>query len=61
MEKDFSVSELINRLRTGEKIKCLKCGKGHYITNNDFLKTSHSFWCDKCNDSLHVTSSVIVE
>lgn len=61
MERNFSASEMIERLRTGEKIKCTKCGKGHYTTNKKYIETSHSFWCDNCNDLLHVTSSVTVE
>ena len=61
MEKDFSVAELIEKLRTGESVKCLKCGKGHYITSAEHIKTSHSFWCNNCNDILHVTSAITVE
>lgn len=61
MEGDFSVAELIEKLRTGATVTCLKCGKGHYITNAEYIKTSHSFWCDRCNDILHVTSPITVE
>lgn len=61
MERDFDLAELISKLRTGETVKCLKCGKGHYITNAEYIKTSHSFWCDNCNDILHATSAIIVE
>lgn len=61
MGNTSSVADLVERLRTGEKIKCLKCGEGHYVTNPEYISTSHSFWCDECNDLLHTTSDTIVE
>lgn len=59
MEENINVSALIEKLRTGEKIKCLKCKKGIYVTKQEYLNTSHNFWCDKCGDLLHVISSKI--
>ncbi|MCR5792823.1 MAG: hypothetical protein K6G65_06615 [Lachnospiraceae bacterium] len=61
MEKDFNISETVERLRAGKKVKCRKCGKGYYVTNPDFITSSNNFWCDKCNDLLHIIPSVIVE
>lgn len=60
-KEDFSVSDLVERLRTGEIIKCMKCGKGHYVTNLEHMSKSHNFWCNECDDTLHVLSGVTVE
>lgn len=57
VEKGFNISDLIERLRAGEEIKCLKCKKGIYVTKKEFISTSHSFWCDKCGDLLHVANA----
>lgn len=60
MGNTSNIAELVERLRTGEKIKCLKCGKGYYVTNPKFISTSNNFWCDKCNDILHTISDITV-
>lgn len=57
VEKDFNISDIIERLRTGEKIECFECKKGVYVTKQEYSKISHSFWCNKCGNLLHVTSS----
>lgn len=57
-----NISEIIDKLRNGETVLCLKCKKGKYITNPKYLKTSHGFWCSECGDSINCTpAEVIVE
>lgn len=52
MEK-VNPREFIDRLRTGEKLKCPECKKGTVSTEFD-PKISHSFSCDKCDFMINV-------
>lgn len=52
---------LIERLRNGEKIKCVSCKKGIYITNAKDIKTSHGFFCNNCNFVIHVDPPIEIE
>lgn len=57
-----NISDLVTRIRKGEKVSCIKCGKGIYVTTEGYLETSHCYWCDKCGDTIHITpGNVIVE
>ena len=57
-----NISNIVDKLRSGEVVRCLKCNEGKYITNPKYLKTSHCYWCDKCDDTIHITpADVIVE
>lgn len=57
---EASVSEMIVQLRRGKQIQCQKCKKGIYVTNPKYIKTSNSFWCNKCGDLLHVTPGDVI-
>lgn len=57
-----NISEVIKKIRKNETVICLDCKKGKYVTTPGYLQTSHCYWCDKCGNTIHITSkSVIVE
>lgn len=62
MERNSNLTNLIERLRKGEKITCLECGKGIYETTKGYTEVSHCFWCNECGSMVHCTpSDVIIE
>ena len=48
-------SDLLTRLRNGEKIECPVCHNGFYIPYNASKDKAHSFVCsnEKCNEHYH--------
>lgn len=52
MEK-INSRELINLLRTGEKVQCPNCKKGWVSTPYD-PQISHFFCCDKCDFMINI-------
>lgn len=58
MEKEIN---LIERLQNGEKIRCLDCNDGYYITNAKDISLSREFVCAKCNSVIRVTPNIIVK
>lgn len=58
MEKNENI---IERLRQGEKIKCLECQKGIYRTSATDISKSHEFNCDNCGSVIRVTPNAVVE
>lgn len=62
MENISNQTDIIQRLRSGEKIKCEKCDDGYFITDVKDISISHFFHCNKCNNHINVDdASVIVE
>lgn len=57
-KSDIMISE---KLRKGEKILCQKCHKDYYVTDCTDKPTSHFFYCPKCNQSINIDDSIIVE
>lgn len=52
---------MIERLSSGEKITCKKCGKGIYRPFNPEFKDNHCYICDNCGDSYHWDPAVEVK
>ena len=46
---------LIDKLRAGEKIQCVKCHEGYYIPYNTTFDKAHFFQCSNsnCNSFCH--------
>ena len=44
---------IVSRFLTGEKIPCLKCGKGVYMPTGSDLTKSHFFRCNNCDHFVH--------
>jgi DNA-directed RNA polymerase subunit RPC12/RpoP len=62
MERKFDAQSLIARLRNGEKISCIDCKKGEYITSAKDIALSKEFRCENCGSIVRVTTNdVIVE
>lgn len=62
MGKNSDKSNLIGRLRNGEKITCFKCKKGIYVTTEGHIRTANCFWCNNCNSMIEsIPADVIVE
>lgn len=52
---------LIDKLRNGEIIECVKCHKGHYVTDKKYITISHEFNCNNCGSPVRVTPNIIVD
>ena len=49
----YKFSEIIKKLRNGDKVSCPICGKGHLESIGDF-KTTHCFKCSECKKKLNI-------
>ncbi len=52
---------ILERLRKGEKITCIDCKKGIYITSAIKPSQSHEFICSKCGSVIRATPNIFVE
>ena len=56
-----AAESLIERLQKGEKILCLECKEGYYVTSAKDISLLREFACEKCNSIVRVTPCIIVE
>lgn len=62
MDDTSNQTSIIDRLRSGEKIACEKCGEGYYVTEAKDPSISHFFHCNKCSNHINVDDAdAIVE
>ena len=54
-EQSELTSNLINRLRNGEKVVCPGCKKSYFSTPAMNPKDCHHWHCDKCGQTIHIT------
>lgn len=54
------VKSIIERLQSGEKIKCLDCKKSYYITNAYTIEKSREFYCKNCGSAIRITPNITV-
>lgn len=54
-------NDLIDRLRSDEKVTCIKCKQGIYQPVGTSADKAHGFSCDKCGDTVLITPNVTVE
>ena len=54
---------LSDKLRSGEKVLCEKCGKGYYIPYNTTADKAHNFNCSNpdCNNFIHWDAVIDLE
>lgn len=53
--------DLYEKLQSGEKVKCLQCNNGYYVTDAKDIRKSYYFYCDKCGEFIHFEPGVIIE
>ncbi len=61
MADERNEKSLIERLRDGEKILCMKCGKDYYRTSAKDISTSHGFSCDACGAMINIDPVIDIE
>lgn len=56
-------SELIVRLKRGEKVLCTECGKAVYepVAKKGYKGPVHTYECKLCGNYIHIVPNVIVE
>lgn len=63
MEGQFVHDDFFERLFSGEKVVCPKCGKGIMLPLNPDVELSknHTYYCSQCDAGVHWDPVVIVE
>lgn len=60
MEQEFN-SDMLVRLRNGEKVTCQKCNVGIFVTRKGFEKIAHCYWCNNCGESVEFLPNITIE
>lgn len=53
VKERFDMVQFLKDLRSGKKVVCRECQKGHFVPVGD-AKTTHGFYCNKCNAQVNI-------
>lgn len=53
MSERFDMVKFLKDLRSGEAVRCTKCNDGYFTPIGD-PKTTHGFYCTKCNARVNI-------